>query len=276
MQTHQAIRFEPEANGEAESATGTPVPVVCPPLMRISEVERTCPPGSGLARIVAWVRGYLAQPHPQLGRQGAVCPFVPVSLQMDSIWLAEINDPAPSFESVKAVVTEYRERFVEMEPTTGSESMQKAILIVFPLLHGSGPGGAGLVDAVQFALKRHFVQLGLMLGEFHATNASPGLRNKEFLPLRSPVPLLAIRNMVESDLPFLVGDAYASRDRATFLRSYLSRMKGQLKPGKFEQVLDRLIAEEIAILKERVMGAVEAQLRAPAADAAAAQAATMS
>ncbi len=239
----------------------------CPPLMRISEVERNHAPDSGLGRTAHWVRTYLAQPHERLGRQGAVCPFVPVSLQMDSLWFAEVDDPTPTFEHLSEVVMEYRRRFLEMVPTTGSEAMQKAILIVFPALSGEGPLGAGLVDAVQFALKKHFVQQGLMLGEFHATNASPGLRNKDFLPLRSPVPLLAIRNMVESDLPFLVSDAYRPRERASFLRAYISRMKGQLKPGKFEQVLDRLIAEEISILKDDAMHGAADALVAPAAAA---------
>ena len=59
------------------------------------------------------------------------------------------------------------------------------------------------IDAVQARLKPQFVADGLMLGQFHALNNEPGLHNQEFRPLRSPIPLLAIRFMVDSDLPFL-------------------------------------------------------------------------
>src|SRR4051812_13310051 len=38
---------------------------------------------TGLAQaneVMAWARGYLSHPHPELGRNGSVCPFVPKSL----------------------------------------------------------------------------------------------------------------------------------------------------------------------------------------------------
>ena len=215
-----------------------------PRLMRMSEVERAQDPDSSLTCIAAWTRAFLARPHPQLGRKGAVCPFVPLSLVMDSIWLAEVSEPDASFESISQIITEYRDLFLKTEPTTGSDSLQKAFMIVFPTL---GPDGAALVDKVQYALKKFFVDMGLMLGEFHAANEGEGLRNPDFRPLRSPVPMLAIRHMVESDLPFLMRESYPAAERSSFLRSYLSRMGRGLTPHKFGVVLDRLIAAEIEV-----------------------------
>jgi len=217
-----------------------------PRLLRISEVEQAPDPDSSLPCIAQWVRDFLARPHPQLGRKGSVCPFVPLSLTMDTIWLAEVCDPAASFESISAIITEYRDLFLAMEPRSGPDAMQKSFLIVFPALaqHADGPA---LVDKVQYALKKYFVDMGLMLGEFHSANESPGLRNPDFRPLRSPVPMLAIRYMVDSDLPFLMRESYPPQQRASFLRSYLSRVGGNLSPAKFEQVLDRLVAAEIEL-----------------------------
>ena len=215
-----------------------------PRLMRMSEVERAQDPDSSLTRIAKWTREFLARPHPQLGRKGAVCPFVPLSLVMDSIWLAEVSEPTASFESISQIITEYRDLFLRTEPTTGSDSLQKAFMIVFPAL---GVDGAALVDKVQYALKKYFVDMGLMLGEFHAANEGEGLRNPDFRPLRSPVPMLAIRHMVESDLPFMTRESYPPKERASFMRSYLSRVGGSLPPAKFDQVLDRLIAAEIEL-----------------------------
>src|SRR5262245_42858435 len=37
--------------------------------------------------MMAWARGYLSHPHPELGRAGAVCPFVPKSLNSGRFYM---------------------------------------------------------------------------------------------------------------------------------------------------------------------------------------------
>jgi hypothetical protein len=226
------------------SAGRSPAPAPAHPrLRRLSEVERDDAPDSAMRCIATWVREFLARPHPDVGRRGAVCPFVPLSLEMDSIWMAEVPEREPRFDDVAKIVTEFRDVFLAMEPTSGPEAMQKSILVVFPTLQGN----AALVDEVQYALKKYFVDMGLMLGEFHSANESPGLRNPDFRPLRSPVPMLAMRYMVESDLPFLMRESYPAPERSSFLRSYLARLGGGLSPKKFDLVLDKLVAAEIEV-----------------------------
>jgi hypothetical protein len=216
-----------------------------PRLMRVSEVERTCGPASPLRTVLDWVRGFLAAPHPQLGRTGTVCPFVPTALEFDTIWMAEVQ-ATPSFESISEIVTEYRNLFLETEPTSVPAAINKSFLLVFPSLRDKNAEGSALVDKVQARLKRYFVDMGLMLGEFHANNESPGLRNPDFRPLRSPIPMLAIRHMVDSDLPFLIRESYAPEERSAFLRSYLFRLGGTLTPVQFNEALDGLVASEVA------------------------------
>ena len=71
-------------------------------------------------------------------------------------------------------------------------------------------------------MQAFFVRRGLMLGEFHLRNNSPGLRNKNFFPLRTPVPCLALRHMVPTDLAFLDVSKYEPETRVSFLESFLS------------------------------------------------------
>lgn len=222
-----------------------------PRLMRISEVDRNCDPASPLRLVLDWIRRFLAHPHPQLGRQGSVCPFVPIALEFDTIWMAEVVETTPSFEHISAIITDYRNVFLKTEPTTGPEAMNKSFLVVFPSLSANGADGAAVIDKVQASLKRYFVEIGLMLGEFHAANESPGLRNPDFRPLRSPIPMLAIRHMVESDLPFLIRETYPPKERSSFLRSYLFRLGGELSQVKFNEALEGLIAAEVAMRSDR-------------------------
>lgn len=218
-----------------------------PRLMRISEVDQNCTPGSPLRCIADWVREFLARPHPDAGRHGSVCPFVPIALELNTIWMAEMPKTTPSFESISAIITEYRNIFLETEPSSGPEVINKAFLVVFPSLTAHGPEGAAIIDKVQLSLKKYFVDMGLMLGEFHAGNESPGLRNPDFRPLRSPIPMLAIRHMVESDLPFLTRKFYSPQLRSSFLRSYLFRLSGMLSQHKFNEALDGLVAAEVEV-----------------------------
>ena len=218
-----------------------------PRLMRILEIEQNCDPSSPLRCIADWIRGFLARPHPELGRHGTVCPFVPIALGLNTIWMTEVGDTAANFESISAIITEYRNLFLETEPISGPDAINKAFLVAFPSLTANGAEAAAIIDKVQASLKRYFVEMGLMLGEFHAANESPGLRNPDFRPLRSPIPMLAIRHMVESDLPFLIRTTYPPQERSAFLRSYLFRLGGKLSQFKFDEALDGLIAAGVEI-----------------------------
>jgi hypothetical protein len=227
----------------AHGAKGLPE-ILLPRMMRISEIERDYDPASPLGLVVGWIRGFLARPHPELGRPGLVCPFVPGALKMDSIWLTEMAETVPAFERLSAIITGYRNVFLETEPKSGPEAMNKVFLVAFPSF---GPDGTAVIEKVQSTLKRYFVDMGLLVGEFHSANANPGLHNPDFRPLRSPVPMLAIRHLVESDLAFLNRDFYSPSLRATYLRSYLYRLGGKLSQLKFNEALDGLISAEVLL-----------------------------
>jgi hypothetical protein len=240
----QAVDKRPS---EAVSGDGSDRQSTRPKLMRITEVDANCDPASPLRCVLDWIREFLARPHPRLGRAGSVCPFVPIALGLDTIWMAEVGEATPSFENISAIITDYRNVFLETEPKNGPEAINKAFLVVFSSLTASGADGAAIIDKVQASLKRYFVEMGLMLGEFHAANESPGLRNPDFRPLRSPIPMLAIRHMVESDLPFLIRQTYPAKERSSFLRSYLFRLGGALSQSKFNEALEGLIEAEVAM-----------------------------
>ncbi|MBX9400685.1 hypothetical protein K4L06_05125 [Lysobacter sp. BMK333-48F3] len=225
-----------------------PIATVRGGLVQASVVEREQAADAPLAVTVAWVRNFLARPHADVGRAGPVCPFTPAALALDTIWLAEVCDREVSVERIVDLIGEYRDLFGEIEPRNGQAAINKTVLVVFPHL---GADAAGFIDDVQRELKPSFVDLGLMLGEFHAANESPGLRNPAFRPLRSPVPMLAIRHMVETDLPFLRRDLDTPQIRAQYLRSYLRRLGGTVRRNYFDQAVAALVEAEIELKAAR-------------------------
>ncbi|MBX9259512.1 hypothetical protein H1Q63_37300 [Desmonostoc muscorum CCALA 125] len=170
--------------------------------------------------IVEWTKNFLGRPHPHLGRPGAVCPFVPHSLRTNSIRLAVIHTKDLYPEQIENIVKRYRDIFLEIDVKEQELTISKAFLLIFPDIHiDEAPE---LIDSVQQKLKPLFVESGLMIGEFHKRNESSGLHNPNFRPLRSPIPLLAIRFMVEADLPFLQSPADPHL-RIRYLEAYLKR-----------------------------------------------------
>jgi Domain of unknown function (DUF6875) len=173
--------------------------------------------------IFGWARAYLSRPHPDLGRPGPVCPYVPRSLRSSHFWVTAHHGAQPEPAELVQTVRRYRDWFIRLEPDDGQGAQLKTILVLFP--HIATADAPRLVDPAQQLLKTEFTRAGLMVGEFHpAPPQAPGLWNKDFRPLRSPVPLLAIRHMVPSDLPFLAGNAEHSA-------AYLARFRDAIPPA---------------------------------------------
>ena len=157
-----------------------------------------------------WCRDYLCLPHRALGRDGPVCPYLPAALRGGRLHLAVWPGCPGGQSAVAQAVRRYRARFERLD-----RGRPHALLVAFPAV--TAEDVAWVVDGTQRLMKTEFVDRGLMIGEFHpGPPAAAGLHNPGFRPLHSPLPLLAIRAMVRTDLPFLAGDdrhlaAYRSR-----------------------------------------------------------------
>ena len=186
-------------------------------------VDLPAPHERAVREVFGWARDYLVRPHPDLGRPGPVCPFVSASLHHDAFLVTTHPGDAPPQPKVVEVVRMHRDWFLELAPVDTPAAKLKTILIAFPDLPVAA--APGIVDTTQAELKPSFVEHGIMLGQFHPLPPeAPGLWNPEFRPLRSPVPLLAIRHMVATDLPFLADDP---RWVAAYTRRFGNRSDGR-------------------------------------------------
>ncbi|MEU4805775.1 DUF6875 domain-containing protein [Actinosynnema sp. NPDC023587] len=183
-----------------------------------------------------WGRAYLTNPHPDLGRPGSVCPFASASLTRDRFFLAvQPGSPTDPLEPVETLRF-FRDWFLDLAPRSQPSAQITSIMVLFPDVPQHA--AESLVDGVQALLKPEYVKQGLMIGEFHnGPPAKGGLWNEDFRPLRSPVPMLALRHMVPTDYPFL-------RDDPEQVRVYLELFGDQV-PAQLRDQVER----------ERVVGA---------------------
>lgn len=198
-------------------------------LITPSQLKESASSSSPLVQTTQWIEEFLAKPHADLGRSGLVCPFVPKSLKLETIQMVELSTQGVSQAELESLVKECRELFLNQFPQQGKLAIYKALLLVFPEIQDDQ---CDVIDQVQQNLKPFFVEKGLMLGEFHRFNHSPGLHNPDFRPLRSPVPMLAIRFMTEADLPFLSRVTDCPQVRVKYLESYLDQMTTIVDSGK--------------------------------------------
>lgn len=156
-----------------------------------------------LNQIKSWVYQYLMRPHEKIGRPGAVCPYVPKAVKENSIFLTVLS--AKQFEQSHfyAMILHYLQWFIQLAPTFRQKHTFCSIIM---LVDFPNENAVELVDQAVVDLKSYFVEKKSMLGEFHSLPPEKGgIRNPDFKPLMSPVPLLAIREMVETDIEFLKG-----------------------------------------------------------------------
>ena len=173
----------------------------------LDDVERT----SKLARsdrdalhaVASWVKDFVIRPHVDLGRAGPVCPFVPRSLELETLWLAPEQVADRNVGQVVELVNDYKSRLLAAEPLSGDEADYRVVVIVFTDV--SADRARGLFDDVlqQLAVPS-YVEDGIVFGPFYEGHAGTAIYNASFHPFRSPVPFLFVRRGVVSDWKFFL------------------------------------------------------------------------
>lgn len=200
-----------------------------PPLMSLTGQAHGAQHTDIAQTLATWARDYLCSPHPDLGRNGPVCPFVPAALQKQQLYAVVYPGAAFDTEALREILLKEKARFVAMRPESQAEALLMSLMVVFPDLRCDTV--PSVIDLAQSRLQPDFVVDGLMVGEFHAVPPPKGgLWNEDFRPLHCPVPMLVIRHMVATDLLFLTGDP--------FLFAQYRKFHGEAVPERFRSQFD--------------------------------------
>jgi uncharacterized protein DUF6875 len=158
-----------------------------------------------LQAIANWIEAFVVKPHKDLGRQGTVCPFVPVSLERKTLWLVPEQIADRDVPEVVELMSGYKRLLLDTRPTEGDDVIYNVIVVAFTDL--AADRAQGIFDEVieQLAVPS-YVDHGILYGPYYEGNQATALYNSSFRPFQSPVPFLFVRHGVISDWKFFLDD----------------------------------------------------------------------
>jgi hypothetical protein len=189
--------------------------------LSVSDVENA-------TALLGWLKAYISLPHPQIGRSGPVCPFVPLSLRSDQVRIVlhdELDGTDPA--AIRALLLAYLDEFNATAPASASIRRQRSLVIALPTVTAAREH---VLAEVHEDVKSDLVRGGAMLGQFYETCQETAVRNPGFLVSKGPVPCFVIRHMAPHDVLFL-------HDRPDWFAEYHRRFAGDFRAGKIHDPL---------------------------------------
>jgi hypothetical protein len=165
-----------------------------------SEARRLAADSGDLATLHRWLDTYPMNPHPELGRTGAVCPFTRMARKLDAMRVAVCRAGPDDENAAAATMGRGWEELKTISVEPAAEQF-RAVVIGFP--NCGSDAGVEMLRRAQRRFKYYAVFNFRMIGFLHPFSETGGLWNPDFRPLRAPMPTIALRCMVEQDAPFI-------------------------------------------------------------------------
>ncbi|MDA0565732.1 hypothetical protein LG943_15620 [Streptomonospora sp. S1-112] len=164
------------------------------------------------------MKSFLTTPHPDIGRKGAVCPFVEPAMRGRTLHIQHRRLPP---DAAPAHISALVEDMVHTFATARWNHPNKTLHALVTVIDGLPPHRTTVLDDAHPLIKPSLVRRRLMLGQFHPTCPETAARNPDFPVSQSPVPLLALRHMAFHDILFLHHDpAYFTAYAQTYGHRY--------------------------------------------------------
>lgn len=155
--------------------------------------------GGALRQLADWLASYPMMDHAELGRSGMVCPFVKQAARIETLRLA-VSHAGPEDEA--AIFAEMRSSFADLArmPAPRGKGRLRTIVVGFP--NCVGADGIATLERVYRRHKYYTLMRATMIAFFHPDAKTHGLWNPDFRSMRAPLPVLAVRYLVEQDAVF--------------------------------------------------------------------------
>lgn len=172
-----------------------------------------------------WVTAFTTNRHPDLGRDGVVCPYTTRALRRRYLTFHAFDARAGD-DAMVAFVRVLRDDIAGSAGALGSDAVY---LVRIAVPYGLPDVDLkAMVGRVHAHTRAEFVEGGYMAGDFWPDHAAGGLHNPAFRPFASPLPLFGVRHMVTADLAFFCMPDVPPDVRVDYLARYRRVFGGEL------------------------------------------------
>ena len=191
-----------------------------------------------------WIANFIMIHHPELGRRGAVCPFVGPSHCEGSLLFCSWDVKKLSFEIFLSVLKSLSSLYQRLSP--GMFRTRRFSICIF--LSGLKEDQySKYIDEAHSVVKPVFMDAGLMIGEFHPLSVTEGVHSETFRPMRSSQPAFVVRYMTLHDAMFIDRDGSPAEVRLRELLNYRFWMEEALPKDDISRIEKRIEDLKVAI-----------------------------
>lgn len=178
--------------------------------------------------IADWLESFIACPHPDLGREGPVCPSLPRAIALERVFVRHARLQSSGIgddrEQLAAELLTIAAAFRPLR--TLDDWPLECLIVTVPALSPSA--FRYVLEGAYLDVKPAILRMGLMVGAFYPFSNRPSLLNSDFYPMRSPIPFFALRHMLEVDWRTL-------QERPEYMEAYRLHFATDADPGEVRQ-----------------------------------------
>lgn len=177
-----------------------------------------------IQQCVAWLNDFIGKPHPELGRNGDICPFVRTALRKQRISFVVLDRVTrPDVDFIRDRVMYEGWRMIRHLDRSHRHAELTTVMLLMPNLTGDA---AAVVHSVHDHCKANLMRKGIMTSAFYPGYPKPGAYNPDGKGLyHAPFPTMLVRPMAQHDILFL------DRHREAFTE-YHRRFAALYRAGK--------------------------------------------
>lgn len=179
--------------------------------------------------VLPYLTDFLTAQHPH--RNGVMCPFMPKALGSKNVHFTYFKSSDTDLqlqELIAACVDYYKNR---------EDSTYGALVILLEDNFDMHRLLRAHIDA-----KHNCIKNELMLGALYKDSQAPSLHSQEYYPLRTPTPILVLRDLTAQDLQFLSPDHYGIYSKIKFLNSFINKFSAQTTKGFTKTKVDEAVS----------------------------------
>lgn len=179
---------------------------------------------TSLEKNMPYLTQFLVDKHPY--RKGAVCPFMPGALHHKQVFVAGYDPEEQGYTDT--LLDDFVKRCIAACQARKAPKRKAAVVMVFP-----DTVTVPVLLRCHVRLKAYCVSQQMMIGVLWRDSPAASLHSQQFFPLRTPTPIIVVRDLSVKDLIFLDPQFYSVRTRLQFLKSYIDCF--QHSPAKIVQ-----------------------------------------